>query len=132
MTTTPKPDEFASLTREMLITQILQLRDLVTMEQASNASAREEIAKLRTEMSKLPQSETVAARYPTNSMCASGHQMVLWMDEDFDRCPVCRAEARVNAIAEMNSLATCGIHGSREDARDTHRHLATRKGESRG
>lgn len=40
------PDEFAGLTREMLITQILQLRDLVTMEQASLASAREEIAKL--------------------------------------------------------------------------------------
>lgn len=40
------PDEFAGFTREMLITQILQLRDLVTMEQASLASAREEIAKL--------------------------------------------------------------------------------------
>ena len=38
---------FAGFTREMLITQILQLRDLVTMEQASLASAREEIAKLR-------------------------------------------------------------------------------------
>ena len=72
------------------------------------AAAREEIANLRTEMSKLPQSETVAARYPTNSMCASGHQMVLWMDEDFERCPVCRAEARVKRLAGI--MEARGIH----------------------
>lgn len=62
--------------------------------EAELAQARDEIAKLRTEMSKLPQSETVAARYPTNSMCASGHQMVLWMDDDFGPCPVCAIIAR--------------------------------------
>lgn len=39
--------DLAALTPEMLRIQIIQLRDLVTMEQASLASAREEIAKLQ-------------------------------------------------------------------------------------
>lgn len=41
MTTTPKPDEFAGLTREMLITQIHQLRDLITMEREAAKQTEE-------------------------------------------------------------------------------------------
>lgn len=97
MTTTPKPDEFASLTREMLITQILQLRDLVTMERASLASAREEIAKLRnvTEQQDVDWAAERAARERAEFDAGSLKEQNNILGECYKR-----AEARVKVMEE--------------------------------
>ena len=43
----PTPDEFAGFTREMLITQIHQLRDLISMERASAKQTEEALERDR-------------------------------------------------------------------------------------